>query len=77
MDVGDDKALVAGFPECEDHFAIAGKLNDSVLMGNGSLLLPESGILLAAGTFCLENVLESAGKIVVVVVVVVHKIKCM
>lgn len=62
IDLDEDKTLIEGFPPCDDdHMVIAGKLHEADLQENGSLLLDEANVLLPAGDFCLEHVLENAG----------------
>lgn len=61
IELDDDKLLVAGFPACEGHMVIAGKLHEADLEANGSLFLREANVLLPSGEFCLEHVLENAG----------------
>lgn len=63
IDVGADKTLTAGFPACSQHrIAFLGKLHEAKIQANGSLLLQESRVLLPVGNYCLEHVLENAGK---------------
>ncbi|KAF5291207.1 hypothetical protein FQA39_LY14449 [Lamprigera yunnana] len=58
INIGQDKTVVAGFPNCESHMEIAGKYNSTRLQENGSLLL-EGTNLIPQGEFCLEHVLEN------------------
>lgn len=62
IDVGRDKTLGAGFPECVDNrMQVVGELQKSKLLSNGSLEL-ESKLILPARNFCLEYILEHNSK---------------
>lgn len=65
IDLGEGRSTVAGFPPCAPagHMVIAGKLAEAELKDNGSLWLSGAAVLLPAGDFCLEHVLENAGKL--------------
>lgn len=62
--IGNEKRLIQGFPNCQfSRHVIAAKLqNPDDLLANGSIILPESNVLLQEGEFCLEHVLEDAGE---------------
>lgn len=62
IDVGADKRLGGGFPQCSDNsMVVVGKLHENVLNENGSVSLTHSKTLLPAGDFCLEHTLEHSG----------------
>lgn len=62
VDVGPEKSLLSGFPKCEHDLVATGKLDLNDIQPNGSLYLKDSKVLLEAGKYCLEHILESAGK---------------
>ncbi|XP_018573000.1 probable G-protein coupled receptor Mth-like 1 [Anoplophora glabripennis] len=62
IDIGQDKTLGAGFPSCPDkRHQVVAELHESKILGNGSLSVNDK-FLLPAGNFCLEHVLEHAGR---------------
>ncbi|XP_025834528.1 probable G-protein coupled receptor Mth-like 1 [Agrilus planipennis] len=61
ISLNEDFKLVSGFPDCDKHMIIAGKLKDAEIFSNGSLLLKDVNVLLPSKHFCLEHVLENAG----------------
>ncbi|RZB38930.1 G-protein coupled receptor Mth-like 1, partial [Asbolus verrucosus] len=63
IDIGPGKTWAAGFPNCNhQEIVLTGKLHDAEMQNNGSLLLRETKTLLPAGNYCLEHVLENAGR---------------
>nr|AJA06111.1 G-protein coupled receptor Mth-like protein 1 [Dastarcus helophoroides] len=62
IDVGANKTLSEGFPNCHHHhIAVGGHLKDSKLFENGSLWISHYDTLVSMGNFCLEYSLENAG----------------
>lgn len=61
LDLGPNQTLGAGFPECSDEHAVAGRLHDGRLHPNGSLQLNGAGAVLGPANYCLEHILEHAG----------------
>ncbi|KAH1000296.1 hypothetical protein HUJ04_000214 [Dendroctonus ponderosae] len=61
LDLGPNKTLGAGFPECSDDHAVAGRLQEGRLHDNGSLQLNATGLVLGPANYCLEHILEHAG----------------
>ncbi|XP_060528475.1 probable G-protein coupled receptor Mth-like 1 [Cylas formicarius] len=63
IDVGQEKNLNYGFPNCEDNaIVVAGKQHESQIINNGSLWMMDRKILLNPGNYCLEHILEHAGR---------------
>lgn len=64
IDIGQDKSIGAGFPACPEQKerVVAGKLHQAQLMSNGSLWVNASDVLLPSANYCLEHILEQAGK---------------
>ncbi|CAG9821968.1 unnamed protein product [Phaedon cochleariae] len=63
IDVGQNWTLGAGFPICTENklHVVVGELHKSKIFDNGSLLV-DNKIILSAGNFCLEHVLEHTGR---------------
>lgn len=61
IDVGPNATLGQGFPNC-DHQEVVfnGKLQDATILDNGSLSFKKT--IVPAANYCLEHVLEDAGK---------------
>ena len=63
VDVGSEKRLVEGFPNChQQELVFVGKLKEADMLRNGSLVLQESKVVVPPGNYCLEHVLEDAGE---------------
>ncbi|XP_050304480.1 probable G-protein coupled receptor Mth-like 1 [Anthonomus grandis grandis] len=67
IDVGQDKTLIAGFPDCEkgDDLAVAGKLQEGQVLENGTLIINTTNAImpsfLPSTNYCLEHIFEQAG----------------
>lgn len=61
IDLDDDKSLVEGFPGCSD-YVFVGKLHDGKILDDGSLEMNDGKTVIPPNEFCLEHVLENAGK---------------
>lgn len=62
IDVGQDKSVGAGFPDCPgNNKVVAGKLHQAQLLSNGSLWVNASDMLLPPANYCLEYIFEQAG----------------
>lgn len=62
IELEDDKVLVDGFPGCSD-YVLVGKLHEGKMRADGSLELDGGKTVFPVDGYCLEHVLENAGKI--------------
>lgn len=61
IELDESKTLVEGFPGCSD-YVFVGKLRDGKIKDDGSLEMNDGQTILPPNEFCLEHVLENAGK---------------